>query len=153
MFSSSSFRDEYELLKLLEGNVSKGILLKMGDFRERKQDVQGYFHFCSELKRLYTAITRSKRLVIICDDFIEHTRLLLNYWNKYELITDTISSNFDERIDYSLGQYIQMGDKLMDKKNYAEAKQRYIMGNDLNKQTLAEGYYDMEMGVQYRTNG
>ena len=125
----------------------------MGNFRPHKQDVQGYFHLCSELKQLYTAITRAKRLIIICDDFLGHTRLLYNYWVANNLVTDILLPSDDQIIDYSMNQYIDMGDKLMEKKNYKEAFQLFIRGNDPLKSKKAEAYYFMEEGILNRSKG
>ncbi|KAH6833401.1 hypothetical protein C2S53_011803 [Perilla frutescens var. hirtella] len=115
---SNQWRVVYEFLKekdLLDGDSSKSF----PSFSQSRHNI-----LCSELKRLYVAITRTRQRLWICENNVDVSKPMLDYWRRLSLVQV-------RKIDDSLAEAMQrastpeewklQGMKLFWEKNYEMA--------------------------------
>ncbi|KAL6506744.1 hypothetical protein OROHE_022576 [Orobanche hederae] len=132
---SSQWRVVYEFLKekdLLTGDSVKSF----PSFSQSKHNL-----LCSELKQLYVAITRTRQKLWICENNVEVSKPMLDYWRKLSLVQMT-------KVDDSLAETMQrastpeqwksQGSKLFWEKNYEMATMCFQKAGDETWEKMAK---------------
>ncbi|KAH3744837.1 tRNA-splicing endonuclease positive effector [Pelomyxa schiedti] len=121
-----------------------------------KFDVKKHHVLCSELKHLYTAVTRTRKLLIMVDEDQQKHEPLLSFWKTKEFISvqDALSEEqkgiLAEDSSTLPTEWCHKAAVLMQNKMYTQAAVCYERGGDLAMRDRAHG---MELITEWKTTG